>query len=177
MQAGHMTIYPLEAFIALQNLWISPVAVIPQVGRRTHLIFDFTRSGLNEASKSLAPMEEMCYGGMIQRILGKVLTANLHLGPVYLRNVDLANAYMNLWVRIKDVLFVAFLTPKKNLSNLQMVGFQLSLPMGYIDSAPYYCMATETLSNLTNEETSQKDVAISHPPIWPWLPAPADVIN
>ena len=45
-------------------------------------------------------MEAMLFGGVIQRILKKVLTANLHLGPVYLSKVDLADAYMRLWARM-----------------------------------------------------------------------------
>ena len=56
VQAGHVTVFPLEAVNYLHNLWLSLVAVIPQVGRRPCLIFDFTPSGLNEVSKSLAPI-------------------------------------------------------------------------------------------------------------------------
>ena len=42
VQAGYVAVSPLEAFTALKNIWLSPVAVIPQVGRRPCLIFDFT---------------------------------------------------------------------------------------------------------------------------------------
>ena len=47
VQAGHVAISPLEAVTALQNPWLSPVAVIPQVGSRPLLIFDFSWSELN----------------------------------------------------------------------------------------------------------------------------------
>ena len=47
VQAGYVAVSPLEAVTALQNLWLSPVAVTPQVGRRPRLIIDFTWSGLN----------------------------------------------------------------------------------------------------------------------------------
>ena len=56
VQAGHVTVFTLEAVNYLHNPWLSPVAVIPQVGRRLRLIFDFTPSGLNEVSKSLSPI-------------------------------------------------------------------------------------------------------------------------
>ena len=59
VQAGHVSVFLLEAANYLQNTWLSPVAVIPQVGRRPRLIFDFTWSGLNEATKRLPPMEVM----------------------------------------------------------------------------------------------------------------------
>ena len=49
---------------------------------------------------------------------------------------------MGLWVRMKDFPSVAFIIPKKNPRDQQLVGFHLSLPMGYVDSAPYFCMET-----------------------------------
>ena len=55
-QAGHVAVFPLEAVNYLHNLRLSPVGVIPQVGRRPRLIFDFTPSWLNEVSKRLAPI-------------------------------------------------------------------------------------------------------------------------
>ena len=32
----------------------------------------------------------------------------------------------------------------------QLVGFHLSLLMGYVDSAPYFCMSTETIADMEN---------------------------
>ena len=40
----------------------------------------------------------MRFGGALQRILKQVLTADSHLGLVYLSKVDLTDAYMRLWV-------------------------------------------------------------------------------
>ena len=96
LHAGHMAVYPLEAVTSLQNLWLSPVAVTPQMRRRPRLIFDFTRSGLNDTSESLSRMEAMPFGGALQRILKQILTADPCLGPVYLSKVYLADAYMRL---------------------------------------------------------------------------------
>ena len=53
----------------------------------------------------------MRFGGALQRILKKGLTTALSLGPVYLSKVDLADACMRLWIRMEDVLSVAFLIP------------------------------------------------------------------
>ena len=103
----------MEAVNYLHNLWFSPVAVTPQVGRRPRLIFDFTWSGLNDISKRLSPMEAMLFGCALQRILKQVLTADLHLRPVYLSRVDLTEAYMRLKVRMEDVPSITILIPKK----------------------------------------------------------------
>ena len=70
---------------------------------------------------------------------------------------------MTLWARMEDVLFVTFLIPKKNPSKPQMVGFHLFLPMGYVDSAPYFSMLIETVAELTNKSITQQDVASAHP--------------
>ena len=116
VQAGHVNVFPLESLNYLHNLWLSPVAVIPQVGRRLRLIFDFTWSGLNDVSKRLSPIEAMRFGGAFQRILKQVLTADLHIGPVYLSKIDLTDAYMRLCLRMEDVSSVTFLIPKKKTS-------------------------------------------------------------
>ena len=77
----------MEAVIDLQKLWLSHVEVIPQVGRRPRLIFDFTWSGLNNIAEHLSPMEAMRFGGALLRILKEVLTSDPRLGPVYLSKV------------------------------------------------------------------------------------------
>ena len=84
MQAGHVDVFPLEVFTSLKNLWLSPVVVIPQVGRRPRLIYDITWSGINKTSEHLDPMEAMRFGGALQLILKQVLTVDPRLGPVYL---------------------------------------------------------------------------------------------
>ena len=82
-----MAVYTLEVTNALQNLCLSPVAVIPQVGRRPRLIFDFTWIRINEAKKRLSPIEAMCFRGALRSGLRKVLTADPRVGPVYLSKV------------------------------------------------------------------------------------------
>ena len=101
-------------------------------------------------------MEEIRFGGALQRILKQVLTADPHLRPVYLSKVDLVDAYMRSWVRMEDVPFFAFLVPKKNTRDIKLVGLHLSLTMGSIDSAPYFCMTTETVADLANKAIAHR---------------------
>ena len=107
-------------------------------------------------------MEAIRFRGALLRIIKKVLSADPRLGPFYLRNIDLADSYMRLWVRMEDVPPVAFLIPKKTPSNTQLVGFHLFHPMGYIGSAPYFFMATETVADLANKSISQREQADEH---------------
>ena len=55
---------------------------------------------------------------------------------------------MRLWVQMEYVLSVAFLIPKKIPTDPQLVGFYLSLPMGYIYIAAYFWMTTKIFTNM-----------------------------
>ena len=135
----------------------------PLGGKETAPCSEFTWSGLNDISERLPPMEAMLFGGVLLRILKQLLTTDPHLGPVYLSKVDLEDAYMMLWVRMEDFPSVAFLIPEKTPSDTQLVEFHLSLPMGYIYSYPYFCMARERVADLTNKAISQMEQAREHP--------------
>ena len=149
--------------MALQNLCLSPISVISQLVRSPRLIFYFTWSGINKATNILVPMEVMLFGRALHRILQQVLATNTHLGPVYISKVDLSDVYIRWWVGMEDVPSVAFLSPKKTPSNTYLVGFHLYLPMGYVEIAPYFCMATNTVADLANEDIGQCDDAGRHP--------------
>ena len=64
------------------------MSVIPQVDFRPHIIFDFTWSGLNDATTRKVPKEVMSFGDNLHRIIRRVLMADLRLGLVYLGKVD-----------------------------------------------------------------------------------------
>ena len=54
-QAGHIALFPLRAVRHLPKLWLSPLAAIPQRGRKPRLIYDFSWSGLNNTVTQVAP--------------------------------------------------------------------------------------------------------------------------
>ena len=91
------------------------VSFIPQVGRTPQLIFDFTWSGLKNIAECLPTMEVMHFRGAILRIFKQVLSADPHLGPVYLRKVEFSDTYMRLWMGVEDFPSVTLLIPNKIL--------------------------------------------------------------
>ena len=105
----------------------------------------------------------MHFGGTLCRIIRRVLLANPRLGPVYLGKVDLANAYMKIWVRLEDTPSMGLLIPRKIPTDEQLVGFHLSLPMGYADSAPFLCLATETIMDVANKAMDDRHRSPPHP--------------
>ena len=58
------------------------------------------------------PKEEMYFGIALRRPRDFILGEELDIGPTFLSNVDLADAYMRIWVRLSDVPTVVFLVPK-----------------------------------------------------------------
>ena len=78
----------------------------------------------------------------LYRVIHCILTAPPKLGPTLLNKVDLADAYMRIWVRLEDIPSVAFLLPKATPDEEQIVGFHLSIPMEYVESAAFFCATT-----------------------------------
>ena len=83
-------------------------------------------------------MQAMRFGGVLQCILKQILTTDPQLGPLYLSKVDLAEACIRLWVRMEDILSVAFLIPEKTPSDTLLVGFHLSPPRGTFTVPPIF---------------------------------------
>ena len=80
----------------------------------------------------------MRFRGALGRIIIRLLMADTCIVPVYLGKLDLANAYMRLLFQIEYTPSVAFLITKNSLENEHLVGFHLSLPMVFVDIAPYF---------------------------------------
>ena len=60
---------------------------------------------------------------------------------------------------MEDTTSTAFLLPKLNSDDEQLVGLHLSLPVGFVDSAPYFCMATEAVTDLANQYMPVRNTA------------------
>ena len=92
----------------------------------------------------------MQLGRALPCILCHIANADPRLGPVYMAKTDLSDAYMRVWIKLKDVPKLAFAIPPIPTNPEPLIGFHLSLPMGYIESAPYFCAASKTVADLPN---------------------------
>ena len=131
-QPGQIALFPLRAVRHLPKLWLSLLASIAQRGRKPRLIYDFSWSGLNEAVTQVAHKEAMWFGKALYRVINCILKAPPKLGPTFLNKVDLSDACMRIWLRLEDIPSVAFLVTKATPEEDQLVGFHLSIPMGYV---------------------------------------------
>ena len=101
LKAGYITIYPISTIANLDKLWLSPPSVTTQRNCRPKIIYSFTWSGLNPSTAWSAPQEVMHSRKKVKHTIWRVLEANPALVPVYLKNLDVANAYMRLWVHME----------------------------------------------------------------------------
>ena len=104
----------------------------------------------------------MRFGKALYRVIDCIITAPPKLGPTFLSKVDLADAYMRIWVRLEVILLVAFLVSKATPDEEQLVGFHLSIPMGYVESAAFFCATTETVNDRALDTLSMRHTAPPH---------------
>ena len=84
-------------------------------------------------------------------------------GPVFMSKVDMSDAYMRVWIRPEDVPKLAFVVPPHADDAEPLIGFHLSLPMGYVELAHYFCVTTETVADLVNGDWAAANTAPPHP--------------
>ena len=161
-RAGHISLFPLRAVLHLPRLWISPIAAISQQGRKTCLVYDFSWSEINEAITQVSHKEAMLFGKAIYIVIDFILAAPPKLDPIFLKKLDLADAHMHIWVRLEDILSVAFLVPKSTPEEDQLIGFHLLIPMGCVESAAFFCATTNTVKERALDTLSTRHTARSH---------------
>ena len=146
---GYWTVLPLEAVLGWANLRLSPLGVVPQRERRPRLIVDYTFSGVNHDTARLAPKEAMQFGRALQRVLTNIVHANPRYGPPKLAKIDIADGFYRVWLRIRDIPKLGVLLPRSG-DGPELVAFPLALPMGWVESPPYFTAVTETACDLAN---------------------------
>jgi hypothetical protein len=143
------TVLPLEAVKHLPNLRISPLGCVPQRDRRPRLINDLTFYGINENTIRLAPTEAMQFGRALERVLHKIQRADPRHGPVYLSKIDVADGFYRVDLETATAPTLAVILPHQ-AGEPPLVAIPLSLPMGWVESPPYFCAASETIADLAN---------------------------
>jgi hypothetical protein len=133
----------------ISNLRISPMGVVPQRARRPRIIANYSFQGLNDETLKLAPREAMQFGKALERILQAIVDANPKHGPVQLIKVDIADGFYRIWLNVHNIPKLAVAIPTL-YGEEPLLALPLVLPMGWTESPPYFCAATETVTDITN---------------------------
>ena len=122
---------------------------------------DYSFSGLNAETLSWAPREAIQFGRALQRIFTKILKADPRDGAVHMAKIDAADGFYRVWVRLDDVPKLGVAVPTTPGSP-PLIAFPLALPMGWVESPPYFTAATETICDLANAALASRDA----PHLW-----------
>ena len=159
---GQWIVLPFNQVKHLPNLHLSPPGVIPQRERRPRWICDYTFSGVNKDTIDLFPQGSMQFGHALDRIIREVVFSNPKYGPVHLIKVDISDGYYRVDLRPEDVAKLAVVFPT-TANEEPLVAFPLVLPMGWKNSPPIFCAATETIADVANKRLHQKCPVPTHP--------------
>lgn len=160
MQKGQWVILPYDDVKDLPNLRLSPPGVVPQRERRPRWIVDYSFYDVNQETLPLV-LDSMQFGRALERLLREILLSNPQHGPVQIMKVDLSDGFYRLCLNIDDIPKLGVTFPSATMENL--VAFPLVLPMGWKNSPPAFCTATETIADLANTSLQTQLPSQTHP--------------
>ena len=111
---------------------------------------DDRESGVNADTLSLAPRESMQFGRALQRVMRIIIRANPKYGPVYLAKVNISDIFYQVWLQLNEILKLLGVALPSMLGTPPLVAFPLALPMGWVESPPYFTALTETARKLAS---------------------------
>ena len=149
-------VLPFDLAASLGNLTLSPPGVVPQRERRPRWIGDYSFSGVNDDTLPLAPTESMQYGNALHRLLREILIANPANGVVYMAKLDISDGFYRINLAPADIPRLGLVFPSLP-HQPPLVALPLVLPMGWKNSPPVFCAATETAADIANS------LLVSHP--------------
>lgn len=124
------------------------MGVAPQRERRPRIIIDHSHHGLNDLTKKQAADAMQC-GRALDRILFAIHTATREAGPLRVIKIDLSDGFHRTGLRATDALKLGVVFPT-GPKEPPLVAMPSVLPMGWMESLPHFCTATETIADLAN---------------------------
>ena len=160
-EQGFWTVFPLRVALLLPHLRLSPLSMVPQRNRRPRLIVDYTFSNVNQDTIRLAPADAMQFGKALRRLLHKIVHADPFYGPVWLGKIDIADGFYRIGLQPRDIPRLGVILPTS--SGEPLVALPFTLPMGWVESPPYFTSVTETACDLLNSTLRRWIPLAPHP--------------
>jgi hypothetical protein len=165
MENGYWTVLPYEQIKHLASLQLSPSAVKTERERKPRFLCDHSIFWVNALTLRLAPAEAMQFGDALPRILWLIRHHDPVHGELLLSKFDIKDGYYRIPLKASDAPMLAVILPAYN-GEEPMVAIPLSLTMGWTESPPIFCAASETVADLANRATHRH-----HVPPHPRLPS------
>jgi hypothetical protein len=100
----------------------------------------------------------MQFGKALDRMLHSISHSNPRFGDVHMCGIDLKDGFCRVWLEETGMPNLGVLVFPAYEGEEPMVAFPLVLPMGWEDSPPWFCAATETVADLVNAVPSDHDL-------------------
>jgi hypothetical protein len=142
------------------SLWVGTAS---WHSNEAHLIYKFDYSFFDVIDETvwLAPDKAMQFGKALECILQDIVKANPNFGPIYLMKVDIADGVYHIWVWAPGIVKLTVSIPTLE-GNKPLLALPLVLSMGWMQSPPWFCTSTETVTNLANQRLQWRWHAPSH---------------
>ena len=92
----------------------------------------------------------MQYGRALDRLIREIVYTDPALGYVYLLKANVSDGFYRIGLRPEDAPKLGLIFHRGEEEE-PMVATPLTLPMGWKNSPPLFCTATETVADLSNE--------------------------
>ena len=146
-----------------KNLKISPLAAVPHKSRMYRMILDLSfqllvngkkLESVNDSSdKNLAKQEAMYeLGNVIPRIIWTMALSKDKTTPFLFTKVDLKDGYWRMAVNEVDAWNFAYVLPGAGPDDPIQLVIPDALQMGWSESPPFFCAATETARDIINDK-------------------------
>jgi hypothetical protein len=178
IKAGFCRVFPWEELKRClpANLKISPVAVVPQVGRRGLTVFNLLFSvyqkingvvtvmqeSVNESTVLKAPSEavkeiEKVFPCLLQYM--RDMPEGLH---ILFSKLDISDKFWRLVVQEADSYNFAYVLPQQDGEPIQIVVLS-AVQMGWVESPPLFCAVAELARDLTQHLVDNRVCLPAHP--------------
>jgi hypothetical protein len=104
----------------------------------------------------------MQFGQALHRVLRHILLADQQHGPFYIIKIDISDGFYRIDVNPDDIPRLGVVFPT-GADHEPLVAFPLVLPMGWKNSPPAFCTATETSADLANAALKDAAIPQRHP--------------
>ena len=151
IKKGQWVVLPFDKVKHLLGLCLSPPGCVPQRDRRPRWICDYSFYGVNDNTNPIVPLDSMQFGRALDRILRQILLADPSKGPVHMLKLDVSDGFYRIWLRLEDIPKLGVVFPSAP-GEAPLVALPLVLPMGWKNSPPAFCTATETVADIANRQ-------------------------
>jgi hypothetical protein len=151
LKKGYWMLLPYEDVKDMVYVKYSPLGVVPQWEHRRRVIVDYSFYFVNQDTLKMGPEESMQFGKAVEQLLQAAVQAYPKFGPLMQYKLNISDGFYRIALYTSGVQRLGVMLP--DFPGLPpLVASPLVLPMGWTDSPPFFCLFTETICDLANEE-------------------------